>query len=275
MNQLLALMVKRRMGAVVRPMPRIVQPDLIRGKYLVDMRHAIAPMAKITAAVLNPLLPGLLESARAERQDAGEAARARAAVEHARSAFFGGFREMRGTARQVGLATSEWQKAQLQRQLKAAVGITLPLKDPKLGPRLEHFTERNVSLIKSIPERYFNEVEGLVLDAVAKGQRWESLAKDIDERFDVGESRAKLIARDQVGKLFGALAQARQESLGIEKYTWRTMRDERVREEHQLLEGESFAWDDAPDEGHPGDPVNCRCWAEPDLDALLEQLEAA
>jgi SPP1 gp7 family putative phage head morphogenesis protein len=95
----------------------------------------------------------------------------------------------------------------------------------------------------------------------------------------VAESRAKLIARDQVGKLFGAIQEARQVGLGIDRYTWRTSNDNRVRDTHEKREGESYSWNDPPgdlsdpgDGGHPGFPINCRCWAEPDLTAILENL---
>lgn len=258
-----------------RVLPRQQQPDLIRGKYLVDIRHAIAPMRDVVRALVFPIMPALLESARAERQDAGEAHKARSAVDAARKAFDERFRDMSGVVRLVGRDTADFQRRQLQRQVSSAIGITVPLKDPKLGPKLELFTEENVSLIKSIPDRYFGEVQKLVLSAVDTGRRWESLADELDERFDVGESRAALIARDQVGKFFGAVAKARQTTLGIKSYVWRTMMDSRVREEHEEREGDTFEWSSPPEDGHPGEPVNCRCYAEPNLEEVLDDLEAA
>ena len=49
---------------------------------------------------------------------------------------------------------------------------------------------------------------------------------------------------------------------------WRTVGDNRVRETHRELNGQSFRWDEPPecDPGHhalPGGIWNCRCWAEP------------
>ena len=44
------------------------------------------------------------------------------------------------------------------------------------------------------------------------------------------------------------------------KYIWRTVGDNRVREEHAALDGEVREWNDSPD---PGKEFNCRCWAEP------------
>jgi SPP1 gp7 family putative phage head morphogenesis protein len=261
-------------------LPRQQQPDLIRGSYFIDLKYALAPMKRAVQSALWPLLPRLLERVQAEkartdqRHDAGETHQAQAAVEAAQQHFFANFRDMGSIARAAGNATADFQKRQLQRQLRAAVGVEVPIRDAKLGPRLERYTTENVRLIKSIPSRYFAQVEQLVIEGVSEGRRWESLAVDIEERFNVAESSAQLVARDQVGKFFGELARVRQTELGITSYVWRTMNDERVREEHAALEGETFEWSEGdPTEGHPGQAVNCRCFADPDLEAVLDALE--
>ncbi|TXH57102.1 MAG: hypothetical protein E6Q97_05015 [Desulfurellales bacterium] len=41
-----------------------------------------------------------------------------------------------------------------------------------------------------------------------------------------------------------------------------------MREEHEDREGESYTWTDPPEDGHPGEAVNCRCYAEPDFSDL-------
>lgn len=46
-------------------------------------------------------------------------------------------------------------------------------------------------------------------------------------------------------------------------YVWRTRRDGKVRPSHAANDGRIFAWDDAPDTGHPGEAPGCRCTAEP------------
>jgi SPP1 gp7 family putative phage head morphogenesis protein len=99
------------------------------------------------------------------------------------------------------------------------------------------------------------------------------MAEEIGRRFEVSESRAALIARDQVGKFYGALNAARQQDVGITHFLWRTANDERVRPEHIELNGERFAWSKPPAEGMPGQPINCRCYADPDVGALLDSLD--
>ncbi len=136
---------------------------------------------------------------------------------------------------------------------------------------MAEFTKENVALIRSIPDKYFAQVQQVVLEGVQKGQLAPEIAKRIQERTGVAESRAALIARDQVGKFNGALNAARMKALGVKRFRWRTMRDNRVRRDHEDLEGKVFAFDEPPPEGLPGHPVNCRCYAEPLVDEVLDE----
>lgn len=95
--------------------------------------------------------------------------------------------------------------------------------------------------------------------AKAQGTRWEDLKAQLMERGVVSESRAELIARDQTLKLNGSINQCRQQALGIDSYVWDTSGDERVRDEHQALDGQEFRWDSPPDVGNPGQDFQCRC----------------
>ena len=44
-----------------------------------------------------------------------------------------------------------------------------------------------------------------------------------------------------------------------EKYIWVTVGDDKVRPEHEALDGEIRTWYDTP---HPGEAYGCRCHAE-------------
>ena len=54
------------------------------------------------------------------------------------------------------------------------------------------------------------------------------IIKQIQHINGVNKRRAELIDRDQKSTLTGALNQKRQESIGIDKYIWRTVKDNRV-----------------------------------------------
>jgi SPP1 gp7 family putative phage head morphogenesis protein len=182
--------------------------------------------------------------------------------------------ELRRQTRSVGENVSRHQGRQLQEQIRKAVGVELPLKDPGLGERLAGFVAENVSLIKTVETQYLDRVQSTLVSGITAGRTWNEMAGELQKAGDVSESRAALIARDQVGKLYGAVNQARQETLGVQHYIWKTSNDERVREEHAALDGERFSWDEgAGEEGNPGEAINCRCIGEPDFEELLSSLE--
>lgn len=165
----------------------------------------------------------------------------------------------------------------LTASIKASVSIDVAPFLTKSGPIRDAMTaamQANVELITDLPAKYLAQVRETVEQNFVEGVRWEDLAAKLEERGEVAESRAKLIARDQTSKMNGAFNEVRQTSLGIDQYTWQTSGDERVREEHAANDGKVFRWDDPPaNTGHPGEDVNCRCVAVPffDLDAMEQE----
>ena len=181
-------------------------------------------------------------------------------------------RSARVAACGVAGRVADTSQRELGRYVKSLIGVDVVQSEPWLAPFAELFIESNVGLIKSIPDRLFGEVRSMVEDAAVTGRRPEAFAKDIEERFGVSESRAKLLARDQVGKYNGQLTAARQQRLGIRSFIWRTSQDERVRESHRIKEGQRYEWQDPPhDTGMPGADYQCRCTASPVLDDLAEE----
>lgn len=167
---------------------------------------------------------------------------------------------------------NRFNKKQFHQVLKKAYGVDIFTAEPWLDEVLKLAEMQNISLIKSIPTQLHEKLQYRFIDAVQKGKRWEDVAKEVQELTGATKKRARLIARDQIGKLNGQLTKARQEQIGVKSYIWRTSLDERVRKLHVGREGQEFAWDNPPNDGHPGTPVLCRCYAEavlPDLDDLL------
>jgi SPP1 gp7 family putative phage head morphogenesis protein len=71
---------------------------------------------------------------------------------------------------------------------------------------------------------------------------------------------------------FSRFNRAAQRDAGVDSYRWQSMHDNRVRPEHEHLDGIEFDWDDPPlgadessngEDCHPGDDYNCRCVAVP------------
>lgn len=165
----------------------------------------------------------------------------------------------------------------LASSVMSSVGIDITPTLTRSGPilnALQAATRDNVALIKSIPQQYFEKLGDAVGKNMARGLRFEDLAKEVERIGDVTANRAKLIARDQTSKMNGTFNEVRQTALGIDRYRWQTSGDERVREDHADNDGEVFRWDSPPQTGHPGHDINCRCVAIPvfDLDEMEKEL---
>lgn len=178
--------------------------------------------------------------------------------------------EIRRLAEKYANLLSDQNKGQINKVFTSVLGVDVIASEPYLADVLFAHIRENVNLIKNIPEKTMGEIELMVFREGRAGTRHETIAKQINERLGVAQSRAELIARDQINKLNGALTETRQKSAGVSRYVWRTSLDERVRDEHADREGKTFSWDDPPSDGHPGEPINCRCWAEPILEDLVE-----
>lgn len=168
--------------------------------------------------------------------------------------------------KRIATATNEHQRREWGRLAAQEIGVDPTRSEPWLAPALEAFMHENVQLITKLQQTTLADIEATVLREVVAGSRHEQIAKDLTKRLGVAESKAKLIARDQTLSLLATLNKQRQTNLGVERYIWRTVRDGRVRLEHEERDGQVFRWDQPPPGGHPGTEVNCRCYAEPIFD---------
>lgn len=258
-------------------LPRQLQPDRIRLAYFRALRASVlAKLKQLVTEKLVPALPRLIAQADAKlgRRDAEEDD-ADALLEQIGAQMNTSFpnRDLESLAEQFARETSDFQRTQLLKQIRAAVGVDVLGSEPNLAGIVESFTDENVALIKSIPTEFLGDLSKRLPAMINDGIRSSELTDFIASRFGVAENRARLIARDQIGKFYGDLNKTRQQNLGVGHYIWRGMMDNRERPEHVAREGQRFAWDDPPEDGHPGEPVQCRCYPEPVLDHLLDALE--
>ena len=142
----------------------------------------------------------------------------------------------------------------------------------------------NVKLIESIPRDAAQRAQELSRQAMLGGKRVDEAAQEIANTTGVSESKATLIARTETAKANANFTQARAQEIGAERYWWRTMEDEAVRESHREMgsrsnSGETFVFDDPPDVDddfgahNPGEVPNCRCYAEPVIPGVDEPQE--
>ncbi|WP_072096333.1 phage head morphogenesis protein [Yersinia frederiksenii] len=156
---------------------------------------------------------------------------------------------------------------------QASRDISLELRDimanSAVGQVARSIVEENIKLMKSLPLEAADRVSGIhdrAIEAMINGERSKDFAAEIFKSGDVAESRAKLIARTEIGRASTALTQARSLSVGSEGYIWRTAEDGDVRHSHAKMEGKFVAWTNPPTldgmTGHAGALPNCRCYCE-------------
>lgn len=127
--------------------------------------------------------------------------------------------------------------------------------------------KKAADLIKSLPASEADKVVAKAEEFRAGGIRSSELVAFVQDRGEVSESRARLIARTEVSRAGTILTQSRSESIGSTHYIWRTSEDGIVRDSHRKMNGWVIAWNDPPIvDGivmHAGAGPNCRCYPEP------------
>ncbi len=182
---------------------------------------------------------------------------------------------------------SDRGRQQVENTIKRSLGVDFAriVDSPVIGEQLATARLQNAALIESIPTEHFGKVVQAVADNY-DGTLSGSLSERLTELNGGHRNRAKLIARDQTAKLSTSLSRIRQQEAGIESYIWRNSQDERVvgnpgglypkgnrrHLNHWDREGNEYRWDDPPSDGHPGQPIQCRCRAEPVI--RLDKLNA-
>lgn len=171
-------------------------------------------------------------------------------------------------ARYFATSVAERSDATLKSILKKG-GFTVEFKmTAAQNDVLQATIGQQVGLIKSIPERYLSNVEGLVMRSVQTGRDLGQLTKDLQEQHGVTRRRAAFIARDQNNKATAALTRARQVELGITEAVWvHSGGGKEPRASHAKAGREQVRYDIRqgwfdPQEGRhvlPGELINCRC----------------
>lgn len=150
------------------------------------------------------------------------------------------------TATNMVEETGRKNKAKFDRSVKVATGVDLGsvVREEGLQDFIELSVNKNVSLIKSLPEEYLKSVETIVNNGVIEGTRFSEIAKKITARTGSANSklanRIRTIARNEVSTLNAQISQRRSENLGITRGIWRTSEDESVRECHVKRNGKEY-----------------------------------
>lgn len=136
------------------------------------------------------------------------------------------------------------------------------------GQMFRDFLETQVGLIQSIPLKAAQRVHEIAIGNLYSGVRAENLSKIILETGNISKNSADLIARTETARLASTLMIVRAKNIGCEQAIWRTVKDVRVRDSHQKMEGKIFSIYDPPEVEagsfyFPGQIYRCRCFPEP------------
>ena len=177
----------------------------------------------------------------------------------------------------LGLRINLFNKNQFSKVVSDGYGMEsdVIVAEAWLNDALSDWSQENARLIQDIAVDYQRKVAAKVAAAIRLGTDIADLTADIKDTLKIPQNRAELIAVDQTQTLNAQLTKRRQEQIGVKEYRWRGVMDAKERQEHKDREGKIYSWDKAPSDGHPGEPIRCRCWAEmilpelKDLDAIL------
>lgn len=299
-----ALMFRRRLGGLkkLRKAPRIAPSRAPEIDYIRRINILLRDLSALVREVVLPKLPGIVAGAPIElrqRQDVGE--ELATTIGQVRLAF-GVRAPLENIAKRIGNETEARSAEDQKRIVQSVLGLRPELTEPWLGPLIDQFAQSNAQLVGRVTGDFIDRLERKIADRQREGARAEEIAKEIERDFvstqglesTRARQRAKLIARDQTASLQADVTRVRQQQIGVERYIWRTAKDERVRGvgkprtfkgSHVAREGEIFEWGKpigpqlrkkglvpAKIDGSPGKPIQCRCYAEPVLSDIVPDL---
>lgn len=135
--------------------------------------------------------------------------------------------------------------------------------------------EQNVALIKSIPSKYFDDVQGAVYRSITVGNGLQDLVPEIKKYEGITNRRARFIASDQTRKTYAAINEQRMRSLDLPGFQFiHSGGGHEPRPSHVAMDGKYYLFSDLPwinadnpkeakRYGMPGTEPNCKCTAAP------------
>lgn len=238
-----ALLVQRRRQEIIRtkghpkyptvPVPSF--PKLAEIRYSAWLQKLLAPMATIAKQWAREQYPKVLEAYRRDSSDFHMDEDSHSLVLSLTDSLRNNQESMdldAGAANIEGTAESvnKWVAKRFAMERQILLGTVYDVSEPWVQSALAEWELTNRKLVKSLVGEHLARMESMALEAVQLGKRPEVLTLDIlKANKNLSVTRAKLIARDQIGKLTSLLTERRSREIGLDTYTWRTALDERVR----------------------------------------------
>lgn len=137
---------------------------------------------------------------------------------------------------------------------------------PPMREAYEASLTENIGLIRSIPQQYLQQVEGIAMRSYTAGRDLETMVASLKRLYPKAAHRAALISLDQSNKANAVVTQARQLELGIVEAVWmHSHAGKTPRPTHVAMNGKRYKvaegmWDSEEKKMvFPGELINCRC----------------
>jgi len=198
----------------------------------------------------------------------------------------------------IGFNVGSFNQSQWSKIVNKLLGINYIKTEAWETETVNMWTDENFNLIKNLADEVIKKISTGISQGVMSGKTAKEMEGEVQKllKSHIGNYRnpgyrARLIARDQVGKLNGYFTQRRQTDVGIDKYEWSTAGDERVRTSHRAMDNKLCKWADASvmssDGGEtwqsrplemqgaiPGSQISCRCSALPWMNDIYGDIDA-
>lgn len=252
-----------------RAVPSARPPTLIEADYA----RVLVGMVNEWRDAMQPLLdalPQLIADARRHRtDDTSDGRRAKQLTDRARILVSRQGEQAPYIAQRYAEQVVRHGAAEFSRQSKAALGVELKTLDRAVPTRIGHFAHENAVKITRLGDDTLGKVAQIVAEGFTNDESIEEIAAEIQERFNVAETYARQLARDQITKLSTQVARMRYQEVGITVFRWSTRRDPLVRPSHAVKEGKLFPYEGSRAPSFfPGDEYGCRCEEVPVFDEI-------
>lgn len=148
--------------------------------------------------------------------------------------------------------------------------IPVALHDYKEEQMIKDYTANINRSIEDMSAEMTYRLRQRVEYSVGQGIRASKLKDILITEYGIAANKAKFIARQETSLFTAQYREIRYTDAGLNEYQWSTSSDERVREDHKLLNGMIFSWDNPPitnratgARNNPGEDWGCRCVALP------------
>lgn len=168
----------------------------------------------------------------------------------------------------------QYSIVQASEQITEILGVDYTMQPFYDESMIEKIIDENVALIKAEPRKYLRsydkELKRILKEKDIKGQTIDEITEAIQKATKIERNRANLIARDQIGDIYAETTKHQYTKLGLKKFKWVSVGDDRVRHKHREFNGNIYEWDNPPDNEIPGGEIACRCVAAVVREEVLE-----